>query len=29
VPVIQGDQGDEDIFLDEGQVHNDKPYNRP
>jgi hypothetical protein len=29
VLVVEGDQGDEDIALDKGQVHNDKPYDCP
>jgi hypothetical protein len=27
--VVKGDQRDEDISLDKGQVHNDKRYDRP
>jgi hypothetical protein len=29
VLVVKSDECDEDIFLDQGQVHNDKPYNFP
>jgi hypothetical protein len=29
LPVVERDEGDQDVFLDQGQVHNDKPYNFP